>query len=590
MNNLENVMLAWSMNENAEPATINSLNSFKFKLAVNLNKRGLLLSRIVRHLVGINYQFLIDKVEAYLQNHPQDRQFILDQFAKFSNRNWGVQQLNHPSNHKIVSLCQEVIALDSKHQEQRKQQPLDLEDPQQKIWQKKKKDWLYMNVNVLLRELEKQRKAEHLDSPVKVKNSTLIQNFIAEAVFLPSSPIEIKKILKKWAQSVNTGDYFIQPSATDSPFWRLYIATEKDSDVFVCTIKKEMDQFFLEFSDGNQHLLMETLEDLENKLALRNIKLGKPALPIEPEANNIGATEPHIPEFELEGELDDVLDNIGVRTKAANAFLKELVNYQWNAYGSQIEFNHQLYTPIASNQFGFSKRKLISCGSSHEREFILCDFERSPLLKEHYKKLVKRLKKAIPPGSHSVPSAVGLSLIMSYIRKEIFPYDEDFNLTEATKKAVKAYKTTHPKHHLMLKNGMDSIPVVPIDYFVEQQIGVCRHHALVAAMLIDKLMDKYGGILIPKGIVQHVRDNMKKGGAHVWVVLIEPDGTKWHFDTLWQMAGRLSNSTYRTIFEQTYGATVLRNQDIKTDFALRVAQKGLDSFDEQSIGNFYLSK
>lgn len=566
MNNLENVMLAWSMNENTDPATINSLNSFKFKLAAKLNKRGLLSSRIVRHLVGVNYQFLSDKVITYLQNHPQDEQLILNQFTKFSNRNW-----SNPATHKVALLCQEVIAL-------------------QKVWQEKKKDCLYMNTKVLHRELKKQTKSEHLDNPVKVKNPILIQDFIAEAVFLPSSPIEIKKILKKWTQFVNTGDYFIQPSATDSCLWQLYIATKK-SNVFVCTIKQEMDQFFLEFSDGNQQLLMGTLEDLENKLEqLKNIKLGKPALPIESEANHIGATEPRIPEFELEGELDDVLDNIGVRTKAANAILKELVNYQWNAYESQIEFNQQLYTPIASNQFGFSKRKLISCGSSHEREFILCDFGRSPLLKEHYKKLVKRLKKAIPPGSHSVPTAIALSVIMSYIRKEIFPYDENFSLTQATKKAVKAYKTTHPEHCLMFKNGIDSIPVVPIDYFVEQQIGVCRHHALVAAMLIDKLMDKYGGILIPKGIVQHLRDNMKNGGAHVWVALIEPDGTKWHLDTLWQMAGRILNSTYRAMLEQTYGSTIVRNQDIKTDFALRVAQKALDSSAEQSIGDFSLSK
>lgn len=58
-------------------------------------------------------------------------------------------------------------------------------------------------------------------------------------------------------------------------------------------------------------------------------------------------------------------------------------------------------------------------------------------------------------------------------------------------------------------------PAILLDTFIRERVGVCRHHALLAAYLIHNLV--LDGLLPPGHVFSH-RDTVESGGAHVWTI------------------------------------------------------------------------
>lgn len=534
MDPLEKTMLAWSMNVNIDPATVNSLNTLKFKLALKLSEvkfmqRGLLSFRIVKYIFGIKFKFLTEKFEHYLQQCPIKEKNILERLSRFSSQYW-------------------------------------------------KKDKTLL-INFLFKEIV-EAKCEKKPKPelaLKLKPD-LIQDILSPALFVPNQPINMQIVDKNWFKLAQDGDYYIRKSTSDPTMWRLCIAVKIQKVILVCSLQKQENGEYILIVSKKNYPLTGTLENVKEQLQKHaKVKLGRPLIPLLEDAKSFVISEPLIPKDELLDEMDD-LQPVGIRTKGANELLSKLQNY--NYIRSSIIFNDQPYAPIASNQFGFSTDKLISCGSSHKREFILVDFEHSPQLKMHFATLVKKLELAKKSEIFNLSTSKGvyvlLKIIRDYIRTEVFPSCKSLSLGSDLEQAIKDYQMNYPDSRLLFKNEKGSVSVVPIDYFVEKKLGVCRHHALVTAMLMDKLINEHKGSLIPKGIVQHVRDNITVNdtvGAHVWITLVEPNGTKWHIDTLWNIVEDFSNSTGIDKLKKMYGTETIDNQLAKANFALKQAQK-----------------
>jgi hypothetical protein len=141
---------------------------------------------------------------------------------------------------------------------------------------------------------------------------------------------------------------------------------------------------------------------------------------------------------------------------------------------------------------------LVSMGAG-EREIILLDPE-SSALKQHYQDLKKELSDAKSAGD------VGqvLQRAMHFVRN-IFPSRRD---AEDRVKEVK-------------DDGqiVNNEPVIRLETFTRQGVGVCRHHALLMCFLLYNLI-KEG--LLPPGTVHVQRDAVDAGpgrrGGHAWCV------------------------------------------------------------------------
>lgn len=344
--------------------------------------------------------------------------------------------------------------------------------------------------------------------------------------------------------------------------------------------QKEVDATFSTFSKlyWKKDEITET-DNKANKLFQENFNLNPKknheipdfAQLLHPYLNN---ANPLVKSTPLEERKD--LEGAGTRTKKAFVFLEKLQDFK----EGHIIFDGIKYTPITSHQFGLSTGQFVSSGSFSSRELVLVDFEQSPHLQEHYNELVSLLESAKKNGTLNPSTEVStlLQIIKTYVRTEIFPTCNNPSLENETEQAIEEYRTNHPDSRLMLKDEKDSVSVVPIDYFVEKKLGVCRHHALVTALLIDRLISEHGDSLIPNGVVQHVRDIIKTDNeafAHVWLTLVESNGTKWHIDTLWDMVEDLSDSTGVDNLKKIYGPTAIDNQLAKANIALEKAQKTL---------------
>lgn len=75
-------------------------------------------------------------------------------------------------------------------------------------------------------------------------------------------------------------------------------------------------------------------------------------------------------------------------------------------------------------------------------------------------------------------------------------------------------------------------PVMDLDVFVENHVGLCRHYAYATAFFIDKLQNETPPI-IPKGKISMVRKNFPRG-KHVFCMYVSQDKSlKLIIDSMW---------------------------------------------------------
>lgn len=68
------------------------------------------------------------------------------------------------------------------------------------------------------------------------------------------------------------------------------------------------------------------------------------------------------------------------------------------------------------------------------------------------------------------------------------------------------------------KNGEKSTPLIPIDYFIENKTGTCRHFTLLGLYMLQKAIDD--GLIY--GEVYYVRADLQGGRGHAWMMFKEP--------------------------------------------------------------------
>jgi len=123
------------------------------------------------------------------------------------------------------------------------------------------------------------------------------------------------------------------------------------------------------------------------------------------------------------------------------------------------------------------------------REAIVVDSEKYPAIRELYKEAKKR---AINPKTGKIEKNMILGAVYDVVRKKMKPNEEE------VEKIIKE-----------LRAGNDR--KVALDVFIEKGVGVCRHHALACAALLE--------LFRKEGYVQgspSVDRNSTKLGAHAW--------------------------------------------------------------------------
>lgn len=95
--------------------------------------------------------------------------------------------------------------------------------------------------------------------------------------------------------------------------------------------------------------------------------------------------------------------------------------------------------------------------------------------------------------------------------------------------------------------------ILPITFFIEHEMGVCRHHALLNAFLLSKLK-KEGG-LDCKRIIHHRQYFPRARSAHSWILVEGDDGAIYSLDSAQNKALKLTGLADRCI-DIAYGEEI----------------------------------
>jgi hypothetical protein len=202
--------------------------------------------------------------------------------------------------------------------------------------------------------------------------------------------------------------------------------------------------------------------------------------------------------------------------------------------------NGRNYTLINSRTTQFS-HAIASCGT--DREILIHDPEDSLLASVHFQNVLKLI------SFEKVTEEQILLFVLRYIRKEIFK-DKSTDISSKVKKFVTS-----------------NSPVISIDAFINQGLGVCRHHTLVTAYILDRLtkqVSKRTKKPYLTGVVQIMRAN---GGIHTWVTIANQT-FKMHIDTFWNKLVDFSKDKGIMALEKIYGVEPIKKQLLKVEKGL----------------------
>lgn len=173
------------------------------------------------------------------------------------------------------------------------------------------------------------------------------------------------------------------------------------------------------------------------------------------------------------------------------------------------------------------------------REIISLNPLHSPVLKNLYHRLFFLLKE-------KTPLQKALEITTSFIKEEVFSSKQSLEQLDAF---IEEWKQTHPRTDFTPTKEGEDLAVIPLDDFLRARMGVCRHFALAAAYLLDRLL--------PSGHVHVVRDIIDTPllyGGHAWNIFVSEDGLDaWHIDTYWDIIKDLNSPQDRTFLYQAYG-------------------------------------
>lgn len=251
----------------------------------------------------------------------------------------------------------------------------------------------------------------------------------------------------------------------------------------------------------------------------------------------------------------------GLRSIQMFQFLRQFPAY--DEHRKMIKLQGKDYIPLTAAVQDISKKAVASCGSSKNREIIVLDPQNSPELDKHFGNLLIQLQNLQKERGRSLTEEEVLKQVQDYVRHDIFPTRCDPDLQQKLDNFVKLYfdNPNVPKTKYRGSDGRVDVPIIPIDDFIKKGLGVCRHHAMVTAYILDKLTKEPLGSRFLEGTVQHMRENItiKKNQmcGHIWVTLVNSKEKKrWHVDTLWREVVDFSIPSQVEYLKGRYGSAI----------------------------------
>jgi hypothetical protein len=166
----------------------------------------------------------------------------------------------------------------------------------------------------------------------------------------------------------------------------------------------------------------------------------------------------------------------------------------------------------------------------YAHEILLLDPEDSPLLSAYY----EWNKDAFSLAARESAPAL-FCKISSVLHNEIFTNIEN------------------PRKGVAIVRAKWGHPCVPLDIFIDNHSGVCRHFVLAAAYFLARLQSENLLSFQPLEI-RIIRENLIYGGRHAWLQV-----GSWHFDPYWNLIADMANTTHREFLYHVYGPVGIDN-------------------------------
>lgn len=165
------------------------------------------------------------------------------------------------------------------------------------------------------------------------------------------------------------------------------------------------------------------------------------------------------------------------------------------------------------------------------REIIMIDPENSPILNKACDKILSEI-------APEMSEKEILATTLKYLKNHLYHF-EDCN-EQALSTLLSSYEDTSPE--------------IPLEAFLREKKGVCRHIALTTTYLLDQFIKKD----LLQGKVFLIRDNLAQG-RHAWTLFLN-EKCAWHIDAFWEVIEDGKTEKGFATLCQKYGKEVMQKQ------------------------------
>ncbi len=165
----------------------------------------------------------------------------------------------------------------------------------------------------------------------------------------------------------------------------------------------------------------------------------------------------------------------------------------------------------------------------------------SPVIKQQYAELVAELK--IHAKAKPLTPLILFQHLNSFIQKKL----GGAGTKQAANQADQVFPEFKDQPH-----QYESMPVIPLEEFLKRKIGSCRHRALLAAYLLDRLLKDNVIPGIANGKIFYHQQGYVDGSAHNFVIYRDDVNNKLYLvDPMWNKALEITGGI--NIIENNYG-------------------------------------
>lgn len=215
----------------------------------------------------------------------------------------------------------------------------------------------------------------------------------------------------------------------------------------------------------------------------------------------------------------------------------------YNPKQKQLDINGVPHRVVDGTVVNFARCALpLVCVGANEREYIVLDPKASPELEKCYQDF-----RALIGSSVKVDRKQVLKALQSHL-KNVFP-----GRSKATEAFIQECRQKY--------DGRGPF-CIPIESFIEAKCGVCRHHSLLGAYLLDRFLHEHADKCTFKGKVFVMRHNLVEG-AHAWISLVLESGEIYLVDTLNRVVGDINDPKFVSAIRGVFGDKAIANQKKK---------------------------